>query len=66
MATDTVTGPMTPRGKILFGSGCGLLTVLIRNLGAFPEGVCYAILIMNMLVPLIDRFTRPRVYGKAA
>ena len=64
MATDTVTGPLTARGKLIFGFGCGLLTVCIRNLGSFPEGVCYAILIMNMLVPLIDRFTRQRIYGK--
>jgi electron transport complex protein RnfD len=65
MATDYVTTPLYPRGKIIFGVGCGLLTTLIRNLGSFPEGVCYSILIMNILVPLIDRYTKPRVFGTA-
>jgi len=63
MATDYVTGPLFSKGKIIFGFGCGVLTVLIRNLGAYPEGVCYSILIMNILVPLIDRYTKPRVFG---
>ncbi|MBN1383648.1 MAG: RnfABCDGE type electron transport complex subunit D [Elusimicrobia bacterium] len=63
MATDYVTSPMFIKGKIVFGFGCGILTVLIRNLGAYPEGVCYSILIMNILVPLIDRYTKPRVFG---
>jgi len=63
MATDYVTSPLFSKGKIILGGGCGLLTVLIRNLGAYPEGVCYAILIMNILVPLIDKFTKPRVFG---
>ena len=63
MATDYVTSPLYPKGKIIFGFGCGLLTVLIRNLGSYPEGVCYAILIMNILVPLIDGHTKPRVFG---
>ena len=63
MATDYVTSPMTNKGKIIFGFGCGLLTVLIRKFAAYPEGVCYAILMMNILVPLIDRFTQPRVFG---
>jgi len=63
MATDYVTSPLYARGKIIFGFGCGLLTVLIRNLGSYPEGVCYSILLMNILVPLIDRHTRPRVFG---
>lgn len=63
MATDYVSSPIHPRGRLLFGAGCGLLTVLIRNLGGYPEGVCYAILLMNILVPLIDRHTAPRVFG---
>jgi electron transport complex protein RnfD len=63
MATDYPTSPMTIRGKLLFGFGCGLLTVLIRLYSGFPEGVAYAILIMNLAVPLIDKFIRPRVYG---
>ncbi|MFH0947902.1 MAG: RnfABCDGE type electron transport complex subunit D [Elusimicrobiota bacterium] len=63
MVTDYATSPLFKRGKIIFGFGCGLLTVLIRNLGAYPEGVCYSILIMNILVPIIDKFTKPRVFG---
>ncbi|MDO8733910.1 MAG: RnfABCDGE type electron transport complex subunit D [Elusimicrobiota bacterium] len=63
MATDYVTSPLFLKGKIILGFGCGLLTVLIRNLGAYPEGVCYSILIMNILVPLIDKFTKPKIFG---
>lgn len=63
MATDYVTSPLFSKGKIIFGFGCGLLTVLIRNLGSYPEGVCYSILIMNILVPLIDKFTKPKIFG---
>jgi electron transport complex protein RnfD len=63
MATDYPTSPMTGIGKLVFGVGCGVLTVLIRLYSGFPEGVAYAILIMNLTVPLIDRFIRPRVYG---
>jgi Na+-translocating ferredoxin:NAD+ oxidoreductase subunit D len=63
MATDMVTSPMTVKGLIIFGIGCGLLTALIRLYGAFPEGVSYAILLMNTTVPIIDRFTRPRTFG---
>ena len=57
MATDVVTSPVTKWGRILFGAGAGVLTILIRVFGAFPEGVCYSILIMNGLTPLIDRYT---------
>ncbi|MDD5688462.1 MAG: RnfABCDGE type electron transport complex subunit D [Elusimicrobia bacterium] len=64
MATDYVTGPLFTKGKIIFGFGCGLFTVLIRNYGLYPKSVCYAILIMNALVLLIDKYTKPRVYGK--
>ncbi len=64
MATDYVTSPVTPKGRIIFGVGCGLLTVLIRLYGGYPEGVCYSILLMNACVPLIDRYTVPRVYGE--
>ena len=63
MATDYATSPITPNGKILMGIGCGLLTVFIRFYGGYPEGVSYAILIMNLFVPLIDKYLRPRVYG---
>ena len=63
MATDYVTSPITKRGQLVFGVGCGLLTGVIRRWGGYPEGVCYAILIMNTAVPLIDRFSQPRRYG---
>lgn len=63
MATDMVTSPVTPRGRIIFGAMCGGLTWLIRNYGGYPEGVCYAILIMNSVAPLIDRYTIPREFG---
>jgi electron transport complex protein RnfD len=63
MATDYPTSPITSMGKLIFGIGCGLLTVIIRLYSGFPEGVAYAILIMNLTVPLIDRFIRPRVFG---
>ena len=63
MATDMVTTPLTQRGQAVFAVGCGLLTSLIRLYGGYPEGVCYAILIMNTFTPLIDRFTAPRTFG---
>jgi electron transport complex protein RnfD len=64
MATDMVTSPITPKGQLLFGVGCGLLTSIIRLKGGYPEGVSYSILIMNITVPLIDRYTRPRKLGE--
>lgn len=63
MATDMVTSPLSPGGMLIFGMGCGLLTFIIRLAGGYPEGVCYAILIMNAMVPLIDRLTKPRISG---
>ena len=63
MATDYTTSPMTPKGQVIMGVGCGLITVLIRLKGGYPEGVTYSILIMNVLTPLIDRYTAPRVFG---
>ena len=63
MATDYVTSPLSAKGKIIFGIGCGVLTAVIRLSGGYPEGVCYSILLMNTAVPLIDRWTRPRVFG---
>ena len=63
MATDYATSPVTPRGQIIYGIGCGALTVLLRYFGLFPEGVTYAILIMNALVWIIDRYSAPRRYG---
>jgi electron transport complex protein RnfD len=63
MATDYVTSPVTAKGQIVFGIGCGLLTVLIRYFGGYNEGVSYAILIMNVCVVLLDRIGRPTKYG---
>jgi electron transport complex protein RnfD len=63
MATDPVTSPVTPRGAWIFAAGVGILVVLIRQFSGLPEGVMYAILLMNGLTPLIDRFTQPRTYG---
>ncbi|MBM3243338.1 MAG: RnfABCDGE type electron transport complex subunit D [Candidatus Omnitrophica bacterium] len=63
MATDYVTSPLTYKGQIIFGIGCGLITTVIRFWGGYPEGVSYAILIMNAVTPMIDRYTRPRIYG---
>ena len=64
MATDYVTCPMTHTGQMIFAAGAGLLIALIRAYGGYPEGTTYAILIMNILTPLIDRVTRGRVYGE--
>jgi len=63
MATDYTTSPITAMGQLLMGLGCGIITVLIRVYGSYPEGVSYSILLMNLAVPLLDRVTRPRVYG---
>ncbi len=63
MATDYVTSPVTSKGQLLYGVGCGILTLLWRYFGLFPEGVTYAILLMNVLVFLIDRFTPPTRFG---
>ncbi len=59
MATDMVTSPMAKSGQLLFGFGCGLLTIIIRNWGAYPEGVSFAILLMNSVTPLINRWCKP-------
>ena len=63
MATDYATSPVTAWGQILYGIGCGGLTVLFRYFGLFPEGVTYAILLMNGCVWLLDRYTPPRRFG---
>jgi electron transport complex protein RnfD len=65
IATDPVSGATTPRGKLMFGFGAGLLTIIIRTWGGFPDGVAFAILLMNLCVPLIDAWTQPTVYGGA-
>ena len=64
MATDYVTSPITTKGRWIFAVGCGVLTVVIRLWGGYPEGVSYSILLMNVATPLIDRFTRPRLFGR--
>lgn len=63
MATDYVTSPVTAKGMIIFGVGCGVITVFIRLFGGYPEGVSFAILLMNSATPLIDNYTQPRVFG---
>lgn len=63
MATDYASSPVTPKGQVIFAIGCGLITSLIRIFGGYPEGVSYSILIMNLAVPLIERFTEPKIFG---
>ena len=64
MATDMVTSPMSIKGHIIFGIGCGAVTMIIRLFGGYPEGVSFAILVMNAFVPLIDMGTKPKIFGK--
>lgn len=63
MATDYATSPVTKKGQLIFGIGCGLFTVLIRYFGAYNEGVCYSIMVMNLFVALIDKYTKPVRFG---
>ena len=63
MATDYVTSPTTGLGKLIFGFGCGLVCMLIRQFGSYPEGCSFAILVMNAICPLINRWTRPKPFG---
>ena len=63
MATDYATSPVTKKGQLIFGIGCGLFTVFIRYFGSYSEGVCYSIMIMNLCVALIDKFTKPARFG---
>jgi electron transport complex protein RnfD len=63
MATDYCTSPVTKTGQIIFGIGCGLITVFIRYFGSYPEGVSFSILIMNILVWLLDKYFMPRRFG---
>lgn len=65
MATDYVTTPILPMGKVIFGIGCGVITMLIRLYGQYPEGVSFSILLMNVVTPLIDNFCQKRMYGGA-
>ena len=64
MATDYASSPVTPKGQIIMGIGCGLITTVIRLWGGYPEGVSYSILLMNLAVPLIDRYTKPHIFGE--
>jgi electron transport complex protein RnfD len=64
IATDPVSAAATPRGRLIYGACIGLLTFIIRRWGSYPDGVAFAVLLMNLSVPLIDRFTSPRIYGK--
>jgi electron transport complex protein RnfD len=64
IATDLVTSPATPVGRIIFGIGCGTISYVIRTWGTFPEGIGFAVLLMNAVTPLIDHYTRPRIYGR--
>jgi Na+-translocating ferredoxin:NAD+ oxidoreductase RnfD subunit len=64
IATDYVTSPNTPTGQLVFGFGVGLMTWIIRSWGGFPEGMAFAVLLMNALTPVIDRACRPRILGR--
>ncbi len=64
MATDYATSPMSPKGMLIFGLGCGVLTIIIRLFGVYPEGVAFSILIMNAFVPLINRGFKPKRFGE--
>ena len=64
IATDPVTASATPRGKIIYATGIGILTYVIRTWGGYPDGIAFAVLIMNATVPFIDNVTRPVVFGK--
>lgn len=64
IATDLVTSPVTPRGQLIFGAGCGLLVFVIRTWSSYPEGVAFAVLLMNAATPLIDHYVKPRIYGR--
>ncbi len=63
MATDMVTSPMTPKGQLIFGAGIGIITISIRMFGAYPEGISFAILIMNAFTPLINNYVKPKRFG---
>lgn len=64
MATDYVTSPMTPKGQLIYGFFIGFITIIIRRFGAYPEGVSFAILLMNSFTPLINRYCRPAIFGE--
>jgi len=64
IVTDPVTSPNTATGQFIFGFGCGLLTWIIRTWGGYPEGVAFAVMLMNTAAPLIDQYVKPRIYGR--
>ena len=64
IATDPVSGSATPRGRVIFGAGVGLLTFIIRTWGGYPDAIAFSVLLMNMATPLIDHYTKPRVFGQ--
>lgn len=64
IATDYVTSPNAPRGQLIFGFGCGVLTYVIRTWAGYPEGVAFAVLLMNSMTPIIDTYFKPRIYGR--
>jgi RnfABCDGE-type electron transport complex D subunit len=64
IVTDPVTSPNTTTGQLIFGFGCGLLTWIIRTWGGYPEGVAFAVMIMNTVAPIIDQYVKPRIYGR--
>ena len=66
MATDYVTSPMTSKGMIIYGVAIGFLTIMIRQFGAYPEGMSFAILIMNAFTPLINAYIKPKRFGEVA
>ncbi|MFN5745850.1 MAG: RnfABCDGE type electron transport complex subunit D, partial [Methylococcaceae bacterium] len=66
IATDPVTAATTPGGRILFGSGIGLLVYIIRSWGGYPDGVAFAVLLFNLAAPTIDYYSRPRAYGHSS
>ena len=63
MATDYVTSPMTPKGMLIYGVGIGVITMIIRMWGAYPEGMSFAILLMNAVTPLINKYVKPTRFG---
>ena len=64
IATDPVSAATSDRGRLIYGAGIGILTWIIRRWGSYPDGVAFAVLLMNLAVPLIDRLTIPRIYGQ--
>jgi electron transport complex protein RnfD len=65
MATDYATSPITDKGKIIYAVGAGIITMVIRKIGGYPEGVSYSILLMNIVTPMIDKYVTPKVFGVA-